>query len=263
MTFKIPCPPWPKIGKKLESLCRKALHDFSMIEKSHKSMCVALSGGKDSLTMLSLLAAIAKRGSQSFQLHAIHVEDAFNSSKKTHKFLQKFCKELQIPLTIVSFPKVSLESLNCYSCSRLRRKVIFETAKELNIPFIAFGHHRDDNIQTLLLNLFHQAEFAAMLPLLPMIHYQVTILRPLIYASEADIMFFAKYYHFLPSTCSCRKGKSTKRKSVEKLLCAIEKEFPHVRNNLALSTQKYGSRKALKNEFSCINPREELLNIEE
>ncbi len=242
MNIPIARPPWKKGGKHLESLCRKALLQFSMVPEG--PIAIALSGGKDSLSLLFLLHAISGRGFFPFPLYAIHIEGEFSCGAGIEKgFLQSVCEELQIPF-IVKKSTQKQENLECYSCSRERRKLIFDAAKELGIHTIAFGHHRDDQIQTLLLNLFQKGEFASLLPKLFLYHYQVTIIRPLILIPEKEIIEFAKSYEFRRFSCQCPIGQTSKRKTVERLIQSIEEEFPHARKNLSHSAFLYGSDKA-------------------
>ena len=236
-------PPWTGLGKRLESLCRKALYEFSLVEGAEK-IGIALSGGKDSLSLMYLLKAISGRGFQPFQLHAFHVSGEFScGSSITESFLKQICEELSIPLTICKTSQ-KREDLNCYSCSRLRRSLIFNAAKEVGITTIAFGHHRDDSIQTLLMNLFHKAEFAANLPKVPMHDYGVTIIRPLIYISENEIKEFARLYGFARVTCQCPVGQNSLRKQTENLISMLEETFPNIRENLSQASFHYASDKA-------------------
>lgn len=239
-------PPWTALGKELESCVRKAIFDFSLIDKNEKKIAVALSGGKDSLTLLFMLNALRGRGFANFDLFAIHVSGEFSCGAGVKgSFLQAICNELKIPF-ISKESTQTLETLECYRCSRERRSLIFNAAKEVGATTIAFGHHRDDSAQTLLLNLFHKAEFAANLPKVPMIDYGVTIIRPLIYIGENSIKEFAKQYNFARVTCQCPVGQNSKRKVVDEIIAEIEEKFPNVRSNLAKAGLIYGSHKALK-----------------
>ncbi|MBM3198767.1 MAG: tRNA 2-thiocytidine biosynthesis protein TtcA [Chlamydiae bacterium] len=244
ISLPIAMPPWTALGRHLESLCRKALYTFSLVENVNK-LGIALSGGKDSLAMLYLLKAISGRGFPPFSLHAFHVTGEFScgSSVNVH-FLQAICKQLDIPLTLCESTQ-KRESLQCYSCSRERRKLLFEAAKKHDITTISFGHHRDDSIQTLLMNLFHKGEFAANLPKVPMHDYGVTIIRPLIYVAEKELIAFAKLYQFHRITCQCPVGQDSMRKQTEHLIAHIEELFPNIRENLSLASFVYASDKAL------------------
>lgn len=229
----------------MESLVRKALHDFA-IGQSQKCLGIALSGGKDSLTLLHLLARIRGQGVDWTELRAFHVKGLYSCGAGVNEaYLQEVCKKVQVPLHILETP-VSSRPLECYSCSRMRRSLLFEGAKQRGISQLAFGHHREDSIETLLLNLLHKAEFAAMLPKVPMEKYNVTILRPLLYISEGDIISFAKQKGFLRLLCQCPRSATSKRRRTKELLDVLEQEFPHARQNLAQASQQYGAKKALK-----------------
>jgi len=236
-------PPWTKLGRRLESCARKALYDFSMLaDCSHVG--IALSGGKDSLTLLYLLHAIKRGGFAPFQLTAIHVSGAFSCGANiAENLLTSICKELEVPL-IVRHTEQSLATLECYSCSRKRRSLLFAAAKEAGISTLAFGHHKDDSAQTLLMNLFHKGEFATMLPKLTMTDYEVTIIRPLIYISEQEISAFAKLYQFRRISCQCPVGQRSMRKKTDQLLSDLEENFPNIRDNVASAGLVYGSQKA-------------------
>jgi tRNA(Ile)-lysidine synthase TilS/MesJ len=242
--FPIARPPWTKLGSKLESMCRKAIFEFELF-KDVKKLAIALSGGKDSLSLLYLLKAISGRGLPELELYAIHVGGAFScGAGVSESFLRGICRELEVTfLTCVS--KQERENLECYSCSRERRKLIFEAAKKVGATTVAFGHHRDDSVQTLLMNLLHKGEFAAMLPKVPMQDYGVTIIRPLIYISEEEIQTFAKMYGFNRIVCQCPVGQNSMRKRTKDLIASLEKEFPNARENLSYASLRYGSQKAL------------------
>lgn len=237
-------PPWSALGKELESTFRKALFDFSLLDKGVEKVAVALSGGKDSLALLFLLHAIRGRGFPNFEIIAIHVDGEFSCGAGVDGgFLKAICRELGVEFTIKTSTQ-KREGLECYRCSRERRKLIFDAAKEAGTNIVAFGHHRDDSAQTLLMNLLHKGEFAANLPKVFMHDYGVTIIRPLIYIDEESIREFAKQYGFLRISCQCPVGQNSKRKIVDQIIRDIEAHFPHARANLARAGRLHGSQKA-------------------
>lgn len=247
MVYPIIQPPWSGLGKKLESACRKALFDFKMIEESSPKIAIALSGGKDSLTLLYLMKAISGKGFLPFDLYAIHVDGEFSCGAGIHiNFLHGICEGLQIPL-LVRQSTQKLEKLECYSCSRERRSLLFEAAKSVEATTIAFGHHRDDNAQTVLMNLLQKGEFAGNLPKLKMHDYGVTIIRPLIYIAEADLRTFSQQHGFARVMCRCPVGQDSMRRQVDALLSDLESRFPNVRENIARAGLLYGSTKATNN----------------
>jgi tRNA(Ile)-lysidine synthase TilS/MesJ len=237
-------PPWTGIGKKLESACRKALYEFEMLDNA-STIAIALSGGKDSLSLLFLLKAISGRGFPDLSIHAIHVGGEFSCGAGVQEdYLKRICDELEVPFHI-RLSTQKRETLECYSCSRERRRLIFDAAKEVGATTIAFGHHRDDSAQTLMMNLLHKGEFAANLPKLKMVDYGVTIIRPLIFISEEEIRAFAKLHQFARITCQCPVGQHSMRKKVDQLLDEIEELFPNARANIASAGLLYGSQKAI------------------
>jgi len=244
MDIPIAQPPWMGIGKKIESRVRKALYDFHMVD-GVKKLSVALSGGKDSLTLLFLLKAISGRGFTDFELSAVHVSGEFSCGAGVNTdYLRTICEKLEVPF-VIRESNQKLETLECYSCSRERRRLLFDAAKELGADTIAFGHHRDDSIQTLLMNLLHKAEFAGNMPKIHMHKYEITIIRPLIYVTEEDIRTFARQHEFMRIMCQCPVGQNSMRKKAEVLLSEIEESFPEARHNLAKAILEYGSNKAL------------------
>jgi tRNA(Ile)-lysidine synthase TilS/MesJ len=243
----IPSPPWKKGGKLLEKSVRKALYDFHLIDDA-TAIAVALSGGKDSLTLLFMLNHILGRGFVKKNLYAIHVEGPFSCGASVDKnYLHNICKQLNVTFIPLELDKnIKLENLNCYTCSRLRRTLIFKKAKELNISHVAFGHHQDDNIQTLVLNLWQKGSFEGILPKLYMQKYGITIIRPLIYIRETDIVSFAKNNDFMRQICKCPRGQVSKRKEAANIIAMSEEAFPLAKRNLSSAVLTYGSQKAKK-----------------
>jgi len=236
-------PPWTGLGVRLESLCRKAIYEFRLLEGVSK-VAVALSGGKDSLTLLYLLRAISGRGVPPLEITAVHVAGEFSCGASVSEgFLKPICAELGIPLA-VRISKRKREELECYSCSRERRRLIFDAAKEAGATVIAFGHHRDDSIETLLMNVLHKAEFAANLPKVPMHDFGVTIIRPLLFVTEEEIRAFAKLYGFHRIVCQCPVGQDSLRRKTKDLIAELEETFPNARRNLFRAALQYGSSKA-------------------
>lgn len=228
----------------MESLIRKALYEFDMLPQGIAKVAVALSGGKDSLALLLMLKAIAGRGFPPFDLVAIHVQGEFSCGAGVQtSYLQNICDQLKLPLVIRSSTQ-KLETLECYSCSRERRRLIFEAALQQGAETIAFGHHRDDHAQTLMMNLLHKAEFEGNLPKIRMHKYGVTLLRPMIFVAEEEIRTFAKQQGFLRIMCRCPVGQNSTRKQVANLLHEIEQLFPHASENIAKAALLYQTGKA-------------------
>ncbi len=233
------------LAKKLESTLRKALYDYEMLKDVSK-IAIALSGGKDSLSLLYLLKAISGRGFPVLDMEAVHVSGDFSCGAGVNQnYLKGICDELEVPLHIRESTQ-KLETLECYNCSRERRKLLFDAALSVGATTIAFGHTLDDQAQTVMMNLFHKAEFAGTLPKIHMVDYGITIIRPLIYVNEQDITNFAKQQGFMRIMCRCPVGQNSMRKVTEDLLKHIETLYPNARENIARAGLKFGSDKASK-----------------
>jgi tRNA 2-thiocytidine biosynthesis protein TtcA len=245
MPIPLAKPPWTSLGKKLESTLRKALYDFNMLDGVPK-LAIALSGGKDSLAMLFLLHSIIGKGFPHFDLCAIHVSGEFSCGASVQgNYLQDICKQLNIEFLSRSSTQ-KLENLECYSCSRERRRLLFDAAKSVGATTIAFGHHQDDQAQTVLMNLLHKGEFAGNLPKIHMYDYGITIIRPLIYIAEQDIRTFAQQQGFARITCRCPVGQHSLRRKTDEIIKELEAVFPNARENIAKAGLIYGSQKAAK-----------------
>lgn len=234
-----------RLEKRIESLVRKALYTHKIGFCS--PIAVALSGGKDSLTMLYFLMKIKGYGIPDLQVHALYVDGQFSCGPAiTKKHLETFCNQLDVPLHVL-LPEKELANLECYSCSRQRRTLLFKKAKELGCKEIAFGHHKDDTLESLLLNLLQKGEFGSSLPKVPMHDYGITIVRPLYYVLEAEILTFAQQKGFFRLTCQCPVGATSRRRDAKHLLQALVEEFPNTKANLFHALLQYGSDKSLKN----------------
>ena len=241
---KAPTPPWTGVGKRIESMCRKALYDFDLLDDSD-SIAIALSGGKDSLSLLFMLKAILGAGFPNKRIVAVHVSGAYSCGAGVHiSYLEDVCEQLGITLVVKEVDQ-NPETLECYSCSRKRRALLFDAAKEHGCKTIAFGHHKDDNVQTLLMNVLHKGEFAGNLPKVPMHQYGVTIIRPLIYVAERDIVTFATQEGFARITCQCPVGQNSLRRKTEKIVEELTRVYPNAVDNLSRVCLQYGDTKAL------------------
>lgn len=231
------------LEKSIESKIRKALYTFQMNPKGH--LAIALSGGKDSLTLLYFLHKIRGHGFENCKISALYVDGAYSCGPgQTKKFLEEFTSALDIDLHVLSSTS-NARLPTCYSCSRIRRKILFEKMTELNIDTIAFGHHKDDVIETLLMNFFHKGEFAGMEPNIYFYHYNIRLIRPLYYVEEKEILQFGQQKNFLRFTCMCPVGMHSKRKETKQLVQLIQTKFPHVKANIFHALTEHGKRKAL------------------
>ncbi len=215
----------------------KAIGDYNMIEDGD-TVLVCMSGGKDSYTMLMMLLALQQRAPIDFKLIAMNLDQ--KQPNFPEHILPEYLKNLGVDYRIVEADTYSIVKekipegkTTCSLCSRLRRGVIYRTAKELGATKIALGHHRDDIVETLFLNLFFGAKMKAMPPKLGTNDGQHIVIRPLAYCTEKDIASYARAMNFPIIPCDlCGSQENLQRQKVKDMLKAWELEQPGRVNNI-------------------------------
>lgn len=212
----------------------KAISDYNLIEAGDRIL-VGVSGGKDSLALLEVLAMRAKSKQESYSLVAAHI-DVENIEYETDiKYLQEFCDKLGVQF-IAKIIKVdlSIESNKpvCFVCAWNRRKALFELAKECNCNKLALGHHKDDAIETLLMNMMNNGIMSSMPAKLSMFEGLFTLIRPFIYQKDSDVVEYATYQEFKKQVKFCPHEDKTQRNRTKRLISELEKFNPHVRSNI-------------------------------
>ena len=200
---------------------RKALRDYRLIEDGDKIL-VGLSGGKDSLCLLELLARQSRVFFPRFSVEALHVRMENIQYETDTDYLRRFCDDLGIPLHLVTTRfETEKEGVKakpaCFLCSWQRRKQLFNLAQKLGCNKIALGHHQDDLIHTALMNLTFQGHFSSMPPLLRMDKMPLSIIRPLCLCEEADIMAYAEQRGYKKQLKLCPYERETNRTAVHGL----------------------------------------------
>lgn len=226
-----------RLRNSLISATGKAIGDYNMIEDGD-TVLVCMSGGKDSHAMLMLLLALQERAPIDFKLIAMNLDQ--KQPGFPADILPAYLAKLGIEYKIVEADTYSIVKekipegkTTCSLCSRLRRGVIYRTAKELGANKIALGHHRDDIVETLFLNLFFGAKMKAMPPKLATNDKQNIVIRPLAYCAEKDIAAYARQMGFPIIPCDlCGSQENLQRQKVKEMLHAWELEQPGRVNNI-------------------------------
>jgi tRNA 2-thiocytidine biosynthesis protein TtcA len=218
----------------------RASADFGLLEPNDRVM-VAVSGGKDSHALLYLLRALARKTPFPFSIIAVNVDQGHPGFPK--ELLPAYFEREGYEYRILSEDTYSIVKEKvpegktfCSLCSRLRRGILYTAAAEMGATKIALGHHRDDVIETLMLNLFYSGQLKAMPPRLRSDDGRNVVIRPLAYSEEKDIAAFASEKGFPIIPCDlCGSQENLQRKRVKALLTELERENPDIRRSLFAS----------------------------
>ena len=217
----------------------KACADYQLIADDDHIL-IGLSGGKDSLLLTELLGRRAQIYKPRFKVTALHVRVKERDYHTDLSYLESFCAEAQVPLIVrdteigelPNTPNTRTTQNPCFLCSWYRRKALFNAAQELGCNKIAFGHHRDDVAQTLLMNLFFQGAFATMPPILQLDKMPLQLIRPLFLIDEADIVTYAAMRGYEKQTKLCPFEHVSSREKVKELLEHIKTLNPEAIDSL-------------------------------
>lgn len=221
--------------QRLLSLTRQAVDDYQMISDGDR-IAIGISGGKDSLTLLYALHGLMRFYPKNFELVAITVDLGFDGFDLTP--VKELCERLSIPYTIVSTDigkilfDIRKESNPCALCAKMRKGAFNQAAKDLGCNKIAYAHHKEDLIETMLLSLIYEGRFYAFSPYTYLDRMDVSVIRPLIYVNEADVIGFKNKYQLPVCKNPCPVDGHTKREYVKKLTKTLENENPGVKDRM-------------------------------
>lgn len=221
--------------KKVGRAVGRAIHHYSMIENGDH-IAVGLSGGKDSATLLWILHERLSRIPIRYSLHPIHIDLGFNGNSSA--IIGNYCSAMGYDLhreqTDYGPRAHSEENLEnpCFLCSRLRRKRLFELADHFGCNKLALGHHMDDIIETLLLNMCYGGKIRTMVPCQPFFGGKLTVVRPLALLDEAKIDRFARDHDIPEARNQCPTAPASKRSEIKKMLSTLYRTNKNVKGNL-------------------------------
>jgi tRNA 2-thiocytidine biosynthesis protein TtcA len=218
----------------LAKLSEVALRRYSMIEEGDRIL-IAVSGGKDSTSLAYDLAIKRRWWPAHYELRAIHIATDFcNCCKKSSLF--ELLESWDIPAVSIDVPVIGRlkagRSMNCYWCSTQRRAELIRYAMAEGFNKIALGHHLDDMVETLLMNMLYKAQISGMLPTLKYSKYPVSVIRPLALCEERQIIAFAEEKGFRSAACTCPYGRDSKRKEVRARIAELTGGSSQQKRNL-------------------------------
>jgi tRNA 2-thiocytidine biosynthesis protein TtcA len=223
----------------LKKWLEKAALDYGMIEKGDRVL-VGVSGGRDSLVLLDLLSTPMLH-LPPFEIAAVHIDLGFDPDYRGCTRVERMFQErgLEFIIRKTDIGITAHSDVNrknpCFLCSRLRRKEIFTAAEELGCNKIAFGHHKDDIIETLLINMFYGREISTMVPALSLFRGKYHLIRPLACLDEVTVKRYAAERGFPHIKNACPTEPSSRRAYIKDLLKELEKDNKDIRNNIVTS----------------------------
>jgi len=231
-----------KVERKLRRNMGQAISDFNMIEEGDRIM-VCLSGGKDSFSMLDILQTLQASAPINFELFAVNLDQ--KQPNFPGHILPTYLENLGIEYKIVEEDTYSIVKdkipegkTTCSLCSRLRRGILYKTAKAMGATKIALGHHRDDILETLFLNMFHGGKLKSMPAKLMSDDGQHMIIRPMAYCKEADIISYANIKDFPIIPCNlCGSQENLQRQAIKQMLNSWSVQFPGRIESMFTATQ--------------------------
>ena len=229
-------------AQKLFSYVRKAVEDYQMIQGGDK-IAVGISGGKDSLTLLYALNGLKRFYPAAFDIVAITVDLGFGI--QDFEKIKEFCSALHVEYHIIKTDIADIvfesrkETSPCSLCAKMRKGSLNEKAKELGCNKIAYAHHKDDMIETMFLSLIYEGRFHCFSPVTYLDRMDLTVIRPLMYAPEMDVIGFSNKYELPIAKNPCPVDGHTKREYVKKLVRQLNEENPGCKERFFQSIIKW------------------------
>ena len=228
--------------QKLVGLVRRCVEDYDMISAGDK-VAVGVSGGKDSMALLVLLAALREYYPKPFTVEAVTVDLGFPDMDFTP--VAEFCAKLEVPYTIIPTQIKTVvfdlrqEKNPCSMCAKMRRGALNQAILERGITKIALGHHRDDAVETFLMSLIYEARISCFQPVTYLDRSGVTQIRPMLYIPEQSVIHFAEKYELPVVHNTCPADKHTKREEVKELVFELNGRYPGLKDKLFGAMQRY------------------------
>lgn len=221
--------------QQLLSYTRRAVDDYQMIQDGDK-IAIGISGGKDSLTLLYALSHLKIFYPKKFEIEAVTVDLGFGT--QDFDKIQALCDQLKVNYTIEKTDIAEIifeqrkESNPCSLCAKMRKGALNERMKALGCNKVAYGHHKDDIVETMLMSLIYEGRFHTFSPVTYLDRMDMTVIRPLMYLSEGEVQGFAKEYELPVAKSPCPADGYTKREYAKELVHQLNEENPGAKNRM-------------------------------
>ena len=214
---------------------RRALDDYNMIQEGDR-IAVGISGGKDSLTLLYALHGLKRFYPKKFELHAVTVDLGFQNLNLEK--IKRLCEELEVPYTIVKTDIADIvfnqrgEENPCSLCAKMRKGALNQAIRDAGCNKVAYAHHKDDVVETMVMSLIFEGRFHTFSPVTYLDRMDLTVIRPLMYMNEADVIGFVNKHNVPVVKSPCPADGHTKREYVKQLLRQLNLENPGVKERM-------------------------------
>lgn len=221
--------------QQLLSHTRKAVDEYQMIQEGDH-IAVGISGGKDSLTLLYALHGLKRFYPNHFELSAITVDLGYEQCNFTP--IKELCREMEIPYHIVKTDIAQIlfeerkEKNPCSLCAKMRKGALNQAVKEIGCNKIAYAHHKDDIIETMILSLFFEGRFYSFSPKTYLDRMDLTVIRPIMFVNEADVIGFKNKYNLPVVKSACPVDGYTKRQYAKDLLADLNRQYPGIKQRM-------------------------------
>ncbi len=222
------------------SLTRKAIDDYHMIQAGDE-IAVGISGGKDSLTLLYALQGLRRFYPHPFKLCAVTVDLGFDNLKLDK--ISDLCEDLDVPYHIIHTDIAKIifedrrESNPCSLCAKMRKGALNDTMKAIGCNKVAYAHHKDDVVETMMMSLIYEGRLHTFRPVTYLDRTDITVIRPLVYMNEADVIGFVNKYKVPVVKSPCPADGHTKREYIKNLVQKINLESPGVKGRIFTAIQ--------------------------
>ena len=221
--------------KRLLSFVRRAVDDYNMIDEGDR-IAVGISGGKDSLTLLAALAEMRRFYPKKYEIVAITVDMGFEGSDFSE--IAEFCRRLKVEYRVVKTDiakiifEIRKEPNPCSLCAKMRRGSLHAEAQAAGCNKVALGHHYDDAVETFMLNLFFEGRLGCFSPKSYLSNRRLTLIRPLLYATEKDVQYFVRKRPMPVLTSLCPEDHATERENMKRLLSELERTNKGIKHRI-------------------------------